>query len=49
MERNETVYDPFMDDCPVELAEESATNRLLADAQPDEPMTDEEARRALRE
>ena len=49
MERNETVYDPFMDDCPVELTEESATNRLLADAQPDEPITEEEARRALRE
>ena len=49
MERNETVYDPSMGDCPVELAEESATNGLPTDAQPDEPMTDEEARRALHE
>ena len=49
MVRNETVYHPFMDDYPVELAKESTTEGLPADAQPDKPMTDEEARLALHE
>ena len=50
MERNETVYDPFMDNCVVELPEGTTTEGLPTDAQPDEPMNpDEEARRALHE
>ena len=49
MERNETVYYPFMDDCVVQLPEGTTTEVLPTDAQPDEPMTDEQARRALHE
>ena len=47
MVRNGTVYDPFIDGFVVELARESITERLLTHAQPDEPITDEEARRAM--
>ena len=49
MVRNGTVYDPFLEHCLVELVEGVDADGLPADAQPDEPMTDEEARRALHE